>query len=105
MSLDQRSVAILNQIVQSDSYIPVEKLADLFNVSRRTIYNDLEKLNYLLKDNGLKEIKHVRAAGLYLDEDTKDQMPREILFSGSNYYEFSPMERRSWIIIYLMAGG
>lgn len=104
MSLDQRSVAILNQIVQSDSYIPVEKLADLFNVSRRTIYNDLEKLNHLLKDNGLKEIKHVRAAGLYLDEDTKDQMPREILFSGSNYYEFSPMERRSWIIIYLMAG-
>lgn len=43
MSLDKRSTAILMQLINADSYLSAEELTEKLNVSRRTIYYDIEK--------------------------------------------------------------
>lgn len=101
--MDQRSIAVLNRIASSDSYVPVELLAKVFNVSRRTIYNDFDKINYWLKAHNLIELKQVREKGFYLEEDTKRQVLERFHQFNGLYYEFSPSERKAWIYVYLVA--
>ncbi|MFD1039791.1 BglG family transcription antiterminator [Virgibacillus byunsanensis] len=100
--MDQRSMAILNQISQSDSYISMQRLTEIFNVSRRTVYNDLDKINYWLKERNLSEVKQVRGKGLYLDQATKQEVAVNVMVSDAPYYEFSPKERRAWIYLYIV---
>ncbi|WP_053218354.1 BglG family transcription antiterminator [Virgibacillus senegalensis] len=102
MSLDKRSTAILNQIVHSEVYIPVEKLAEQFNVSRRTVYNDLDKINFWLKENRISEIQQVRAAGLYLEKQAKQEVMSKLLVFPVYYYELSPEERKAWLVTYFL---
>ncbi|MBS4210478.1 BglG family transcription antiterminator [Bacillus sp. FJAT-50079] len=99
--MDQRSLAILNLLVQSESYMTVQELAQAFNVSRRTIYNDLSKINDLLKESGYPEVRQVRGQGLYLDENVKEKLRSQFSVSDYPYYEYSPSERRAWIYIFI----
>ncbi|WP_051359383.1 BglG family transcription antiterminator [Paucisalibacillus globulus] len=101
--MDQRSMAIVNQLIQEDSYLSIQQLATLFNVSRRTIYNDIDKINDWLRDNGLVEIQQVRSEGLYLEKETKKGILAIENFLESFYYEFSPVERKAWIYIHVFA--
>lgn len=100
--MDQRSMTVLNQLVQQDSYISVQKLAAILNVSRRTIYNDLEKINNWLTEHHLPEIQQVRAQGLYIDEATKKEIVKNYAFSKAAHYAFSPLERRAWIYLHIV---
>lgn len=99
--MDQRSIAILTKLAESGSYISVQDLASLFNVSRRTIYNELDKINMWLSDHDFSEIKQVYSKGLYIEKDTKQHALTKLRPSNIPYYEFSPTERKAWIYIYL----
>ncbi|SDM29323.1 BglG family transcription antiterminator [Sediminibacillus halophilus] len=103
MSLDKRSTAMLTHIVHSELYIPVEKLAEQFNVSRRTVYNDLDKINFWLKENKISEIQQIRAAGLYLEKRAKQEIMSKLLVFPVYYYELSPEERKAWLVTYFLA--
>ncbi len=100
--MDQRSMAVLNQLLIQDSYITIQELATLLNVSRRTIYSDLDKINNWLNDHQLEEIKQVRGQGIYIDEQTKKDITAKHSSSRATYYEFSPVERRAWIFIHVV---
>lgn len=76
----------------------------MFNVSRRTIYNDLEKINDWLAGHGIDEIRQVYRKGLYLEDTCKKQIGRLMTLSGKTYYEFSQREREAWIFLYLSGG-
>lgn len=103
--MDQRSIAVLNKLAQSNSYVSVQKLAESFNVSRRTIYNELDKINFWLVEQELSEIKQVHSKGLYLEEETKQKVLNKNGISNISYYEYSPSERKAWIYIYLVGQG
>lgn len=99
--MNQRILALLNQLIYSESYLAIDELADSFNVSRRTIYNDLTKTNDWLKANGYKEIGQIREKGLFLDVTVKEKLKSEIGTSERTYYEYSPNERKAWIYLYM----
>ncbi|WP_158234634.1 BglG family transcription antiterminator [Lentibacillus sediminis] len=99
--MNHRNIALLNQLIKSDAYVSVEELAVSFNVSRRTIYNDMDKINDWLKERGLQELRQVRGKGLYLDETVKNKLLDRMGPVTPNYYEYSPQERRAWIYVYL----
>ncbi|MYL40662.1 BglG family transcription antiterminator [Virgibacillus salexigens] len=100
--MDQRSMAVLNQLLKQDAYITVQELAALLNVSRRTIYSDLDKVNDWLHEYQLGEIKQVRRQGLYLETAVKKAIITKYPFSGMTYYAYSPTERRAWIYIHIV---
>ncbi|WP_425590819.1 HTH domain-containing protein [Fictibacillus sp. WQ 8-8] len=45
---------MLFHLSQAQGYISVDELIEKFNVSKRTIYYDIEKINGWLSDNDLK---------------------------------------------------
>lgn len=100
--MDQRSVAILNQIIKDDAYTSVESLSTQFNVSRRTIYNDIERINDWLQKNYNSTLEQVRGKGFYLDSSTRKRIVKNKDLPEMLYYEFSQQERRAWIYIYLV---
>lgn len=99
MMLDERSSILLAYIVNSDSYLPIDQLTEKLNVSRRTIYYDVEKINSWLKQNGLNAVKHIRSMGFYLDDETKDSIPDRIKRIKKWNYEYSAKERKAWLAV------
>lgn len=99
--MDQKSLAVLNQLVLADSYVTVQELAQTFNVSKRKIYNDITKINDWLKDSGYPKVSQVRGQGLYLDEQVKEKLITQLSVCEYPYYEYSPSERRAWIFIFI----
>lgn len=102
--MNQRSMAVLNQLLKQDGYITVQKLAAMLNVSRRTIYSDLDKVNDWLSENHLEAVKQVRGQGLYIENETKKEILASSSVSDVVYYEFSAEERQAWIYLHLTGG-
>ncbi|PLR75956.1 PTS sugar transporter [Bacillus sp. V3-13] len=102
MSLDQRSTLILSHLVNAQSYVPLKEIMEKFNISRRTIYYDMDKINGWLKENQLPVIKHTRSAGFNMDETAKKQIPQKIKNVQTWHYEYSAKERKAWLALYLM---
>lgn len=105
MTLDQRSVAILTELHDHNAFLSAQELADHFNVSRRTIYYDIEKINDWLEANQLDVVEYVRSQGFRLSKKTKEQLPQHLDLNFSAYYEWSPEERTAWILILLLLQG
>ncbi|MRG84945.1 BglG family transcription antiterminator [Salinibacillus xinjiangensis] len=103
MSLDKRSTAILMQLIHADSYLSIKELTERLNVSRRTIYYDIDKINHWLESQRLDKIEQVRSAGLILTDETKDRIPDKLGEMHAWHYEYSASERKAWIAIYIMA--
>jgi mannitol operon transcriptional antiterminator len=100
--LDQRRTAILSHLVNAESYVPVKELMEKFNISRRTIYYDIEKINSWLEENDLSPVKHVRGAGFILEEATTLLIPKKIELIKTWHYEYSAKERKAWLALYLL---
>jgi mannitol operon transcriptional antiterminator len=103
LSLDQRSSAILSYLTQTREYVPVKVLSEKFNISRRTIYYDIEKINGWLKEHKLAAVQYVRSAGFFLEEETATQIPEKLGLLKVWHYEYTPKERKAWLSIYLMS--
>lgn len=103
MSLDQRSAAILTQLINANSYLSIKELTERLNVSRRTVYYEIEKINYWLEGQGLAKVQHIRSAGLLLDEKTKSHIPNKMKSLQVWHYEYSATERKAWLAIYLFS--
>src|SRR5699024_2588454 len=90
--MNQRSIAMLHKILEADDYISEKTLSELFNVSRRTIYNDLDKINDWLKQTYDTKLRRVREKGLYLESQEKKRiLEDEGVFTGV-YYEYSKLK-------------
>ncbi|HYK75270.1 MAG TPA: transcription antiterminator, partial [Pseudoneobacillus sp.] len=103
MSLDQRSTAILSYLSQAKGYVTTKEISEKFNISRRTIYYDIEKINGWLNENCLPNVKHVRSAGFFLEEEAAGQIPEKLGMIQTWHYEYSVQERKAWLVIYIMA--
>jgi len=101
--MNQRSMAILHKVLEADTYLSETYLANLLNVSRRTIYHDIDKINDWLKQSYDTQLGRVRGKGLYLDPSTKHRIRQNEDISPNTYYEYSKMERKAWTFICLAA--
>lgn len=97
MSLNKRSHAILQELVQIQYYVSLEELMERFNVSRRTIYHEIDRINYWLKQRHIEPIVHERSRGFYMTE-----VPADFAFLYSIPYEYSVKERIAWIAMHLL---
>lgn len=102
--LDKRSGAILRYVLYATSYVPMEELTEKLNISRRTIYYDMGKINAWLKHHKLIGIGHIQSAGFYLEEKAKQTIPELLQHLNSWQYEYSAKERKAWLAIHIMTG-
>ncbi|UQX53731.1 HTH domain-containing protein [Cytobacillus pseudoceanisediminis] len=66
MILDQRCMTILTKMVHAPTHVSPQELMEELQISKRTVYYDVDKINSWLKDQGLDELKYIRAAGFFL---------------------------------------
>lgn len=101
--ISARSKKLLHVLLTQQDYMSLNDLAKALDVSRRTVYYDISKVNIWLEQAGLPVFDIVREKGLfvpyserekiraYLEEDNEKQV-----------YIFSPAERCKGIICYMI---
>lgn len=102
MSLDERSTRILTHLMNSETYMPIERITEKLHISRRTVYYDLEKINYWLQDHHMNPVEHVRSLGLYIPDETKQKIPTMIKTLDTWQYYYSEKERQALLAIHLI---
>lgn len=97
--MNARCKAILNILLNADSYTTLSQIEKSMKVSKRSIYYDLCRINEWLNSYGIPELEAVRGKGILIDEEMKKQI--EVIVEDEDVeenYVFSPMERIRIII-------
>lgn len=98
MILDARCVRIFNMLLSSSTHVTADKLAQSLQISRRTVYYDIQKINDWLQSQGFSQLKNVRTMGFYLDDQVKKQIAKKLqALRPIQHYEYSSEERKAWI--------
>ena len=89
-------------LTQTD-YISLNRLAEALNVSRRTVYYDMEKINIWLEQAKLPRLDIVREKGLFLSYQERESIQKLLeQDTEQQVYIFSPEERAKIIICYVI---
>ncbi len=92
---------IIDILLNQDSYISVTKLADALNISKRTIFRDMEEIESLIYEKGMKLEKRSKL-GIKIDaEEYQKEAFRKFSQSHKNVH-FTQEERLNQIIIELL---
>lgn len=103
IELDTRAQNILTLLLNAQDYISNQQMAAMLNVSKRSIYYDLNKINDVLKELKCQEVHVERGKGFYLSDEQKNILRRYLDKSKlKTFYQYSPNERISIIICALI---
>lgn len=92
--LDSRCVAILRYLADSEDTLSIQEISRFFNVSVRSVYYDLSKINDWLQTQHVSAIMVERNRGVYVTKIQSEKI-KALLKSSENtaYYVLSPKER------------
>ena len=101
--INARCRQILNVLLSHADYVSVNAIAKALQVSRRTVYYDIDKINLWLEQAELSHLEIVREKGLYLSQQEREKIQTMLESDGENQvYIFSPEERIKIIICYVI---
>ena len=96
--LDNRCTKIVNNLLTREGYISLQEIALMNDVSRRTVYYDIDRINELLIANNILKLNVVRGKGIKLENEDKDKLNNILNNNLSSDYYFSPKIRVKIII-------
>ena len=93
MYLSTRQRKLLSRLIQSDTYLTAEHLADELDTSTRTVHRELKELSDVISNFGLGLVKKT-GAGIRLDgtKDAKDEL-YAFLTQEAKTQDYTPHER------------
>lgn len=98
-----RSKRLLTVLLAQSDYISLNHLAKALDVSRRTVYYDIRKVNIWLEQAGLPMLEIVREKGLYVPHGEREKIQLYLEAEhAEQVYIFSPEERYKGIICYMI---
>ena len=62
--MNQRIISIIKDLCEIQKNITIDDLSQKYNVSQRTIRNDLISINNILRDNELDEMELIAGGGV-----------------------------------------
>lgn len=97
--LDSRCTTMINLLLTHHDYVSILEVAKTLNVSRRSIYYDLDKINEWLQAHQIGFIQVERSKGLFLSSIQREKIS-ELLSSEQDraYYFLQPKERMQLIL-------
>ena len=96
--LDSRCLKIINNLLSREGYISLQEIAMMNDVSRRTVYYDIDRINDILTGNDIDKLSIVRGKGIKLNDDDKEKLHSIIGSTTSADHYFSPKIRAKIII-------
>lgn len=101
--INARCKQILNLLLSRSEYLTMNQIAKEMQVSRRTVYYDICKINLWLEQAGLPELEVVREKGILLSHNEREQIHNLMeADTDDQIYIFSPEEREKIIICYII---
>lgn len=92
--MNERCKAILQILLNQDSYLQPAQIADMLNVSKRSIYYDLYRINDWLSSYKISELETIRGKGILLSDSEKASIEEALKDSSQEEaYIYSLMER------------
>ena len=70
--LDERCKEMLHTMVFGNGYIKIQTLADQMNISKRSAYYDIQKINEWLVSQGVDELIQERGKGIMVDSQQRE---------------------------------
>ncbi|MBG9784627.1 BglG family transcription antiterminator [Shouchella lehensis] len=98
MVLDQRRITILSYLHSAKKPIDPAELATRLGVSKRTLYNDFNEIDYWLLENQVHPIKREYRKGISLTSDTKTSLVNLVALKKQWDYRFTQKERQYIIV-------
>lgn len=99
--MNERSLALLKLLINAKGFTTIASLAKSFNVSRRSIYNDIDRINDYLNKHYQTSITKIYGKGIYLADELKESLRSSSSDEMNPYYEFDRKERLRWIYLYI----
>lgn len=99
MYINKRLEEILKILIKKD-YATTQEISKKLNMSKRTTYYDIEKLEHYLRINSV-ELKNKRTLGYYLSNKDKEEVSKLLKYASEDYI-LSPKERYLKIVIYIL---
>ncbi|NMA84066.1 MAG: BglG family transcription antiterminator [Epulopiscium sp.] len=98
VTLNNRQIEIINLLSKRDDYITIGNISKIFDISQRTIRNDLDSIEYALKGyKGILERKPRIGVKLTLDERETEKVLKMY-----NHKIYSTEERALFVLIIIM---
>lgn len=93
-NLDRRCQEILKRILYAGGYIKIQDIADEMQISRRSAYYDLNKINEWLECQNIEVLEQERGKGIFANSEQVRKI-QEVLADSrqENYHVFTPEER------------
>lgn len=102
--INERCLEIIQIILQNNTYLSVKNIAELMQVSKRTVYYDLCQINDWLEENKIPKIQVVRGKGIFVEKKTKSMIEKCIEKNNTQKaYILSPIERVHIIICMIIS--
>lgn len=101
--LDARCVAILNKLCSHNEYVSLNELAKHINVSKRSIYYDLNQINQWCEVHDIPVLSIERTKGILLSNAQREVIQNHIQDNETQYIVLQPKERYAIIICSLIA--
>lgn len=83
--MNKRMISIIHELCKLEKEISIYDLAEQFQVSQRTIRNDLNAMNEILKENGWKKITLKAGGGIVREKEFQNILS---LLSEENFYVY-----------------
>ncbi|WP_375525467.1 BglG family transcription antiterminator [Paenibacillus terreus] len=90
--------ALLQKI---NGYMSVQELMDIFHISKRTVYYDMDKINGWLRQNSLPPVEYVRGTGFLLPDAARSRLPATAQAVQPQHYYLSGGERKALLCLQL----
>lgn len=101
--MSQRGKNLLNVLLAQSDYISLNNLAKALDVSRRTVYYDIKKVNIWLEFAKLPALKVVREKGIFIPENDRKKITSYLEADDEKrVYVFTPVQRYKGIICYII---
>ena len=101
--ISERGKRLLDVLLAQTDYITMNNLAKTLDVSRRTVYYDINKINIWLEQAGMSALEIVREKGLFIPYKNREKIQDYLEENNEKtVYIFSPEERERGIICYII---
>ena len=101
--MSARSKSLLSVLLTQSDYMSLNDLAKTLDVSRRTVYYDISKINIWLEQEGLPALEIVRQKGMFVPYREREKIWACLETDDEKQvYIFSPMERCKGMICYII---
>ena len=101
MIINERSKFIINELIKRNTYVTASEIADLLQVSIKTVTRQLVNVEKILNENDLiLERKTSKGMQIIGTEEQKQKMLEQIQSNG--LHEYSPAERQNIVLSHLL---